>query len=98
MFFAHALGQSAESEYTRMPERRTPPRKPGQSGAAVLRATPDRVGIECNNAACLLAASLWLLATGWHGLPSLSSNGTPQCRMYSAPNQQRTLERRSQLL
>src|SRR6266511_449168 len=104
MMFLGALGQSAESEYTRTPERRTPPRKPGQSGVAVLRARPDQVGIECNNAACLLAALLGSLATGWHGLPSLSSNGTLQCRIYfqcriySAPNQEPTLERRSQLL
>src|SRR6266516_2371979 len=96
--FLGALGQSAESEYTRTPLRRTPPRKPGQSGAAVLRARPAQVGIGCNNAACLLAASPWSLAMGWHGLPSLSSNGTPQCRIYSAPNQQPRLERRSQLL
>ena len=97
-FFARALGQSAESQYTRTPGLRTPPRKPGQSGAAVLRVRPAQVGIGCNNAACLLAASLWLLATGWHGLPNLSSSGTPQSRIYSAPNQQPILERRSQLL
>src|SRR6266536_6552121 len=98
MMFLGVLGQSAESEYTPTPESRTPPRKPGQSGAAVLRARPVQVGIECNNAACLLAALLESPATGWHGLPSLSSNGTLQCRIYSAPNQEPTLGRRSQLL
>src|SRR6266536_3499512 len=98
MMFLGDLGQRAESENTRTPQRRTPPRKPGQSGAAVWRARPVQVGIVCNNAACLLAALLGSLATGWHALPSLSSNGTLQCRIYSAPNQAPTLERRSQLL
>src|SRR5438876_8956204 len=94
--FACAFGYSAQSEDTRTPERRTPPRKRHQSGAAALRSRLAQGETECNDVVYPPVASLLSLATGWHPPPSLSSNCILQCRIYSAPNQPPKLERCSQ--